>query len=326
VPIDIRAAFIYKGNMNPIPAQPNLLQYPISDLYLFPVYATRAVYQTATGQQAPAFNSAQPIKQWFDPSPNGQPYLIFDTTAGQLITLPLAASVASTVNLPGSYNYPAYVETPTDATVNCAGGYVAPTPILPATLCLKSEAIAIAAAIAPLFPGKTVTVADGSAVGVFFSAYPTDEPRRQWSILVNGVSPSGAGLNLYAKTLMLQSYSAGVGAPGHYVYQPAPGEPANDPTFAWIQDPQVTTAPAGAMTLPVPIRQLLPNEEFVLMPPHDPAFGSLGSQWMVARTDVATAAAQALATLQSELVAYNETPGVTQQLALTPVVMEGLGA
>jgi len=41
---------------------------------------------------------------------------------------------------------------------------------------------------------------------------------------------------------------------------------------------------------------------------------------MVARTDVATAAAQALATLQSELVAYNETPGVTQQLALTPVV------
>jgi hypothetical protein len=74
------------------------------------------------------------------------------------------------------------------------------------------------------------------------------------------------------------------------------------------------------MTLPVPIRQLLPNEEFVLMPPHDPAFGSLGSQWMVARTDVATAAAQALATLQSELVAYNETPGVTQQLALTPIV------
>lgn len=303
------------------PAQPNAAQYPISDLDLFPVNITRAAYQAATGKQAPAFNAAQPIKQWFDPSPSGQPYLIFDTTAGKLVSLPLPPSVASQPNLPGAYNYVAYVETPTDATVQCAGIYgVAATPINPDTLCLQSEAQAIAVAISPFFPGKTVTVVDTSEIGIFYSVYPAEEPRRQWTILVNGVSPSGGYIPLYAKTLLLQTYASGVGAPGHWIYAPIQGEPATALYLQWIYDAPITAAPANATTLPCPIRPLLPDEQFVLVPPHDPAFGSMGSQWMVARTDVATAAAQALATLQSELIAYNETPGVTQQLALTPVV------
>ena len=292
--------------MSTSPAQPNLRQYPISDLYLFASYSTRPAYVAAAGTQAPPFNPALPVKQWLDPAPSGQPYLVFDTTAGKTLELPIPASVAGAVNLPGTYNYPAYVETPTDAMIDCVASYVASTPIDPSTLCLQAEAQAIASAITPLFPGRTVTVADGSAVGVFFSAYPTDEPRRQWCLLVDGVSPSGAGFNLYAKTLMLQSYSAGVGAPGHWFYGPIQDEPATVLYIQWVEDPQVTTAPAGAITLPAPIRPLLPAEEFELIPPPDPLFGT--ATWMVVRTDMQPAIT--LAQIQQLVAQYNEQPGV----------------
>lgn len=41
----------------------------IETLYLFPVYQTREAYKAATGGEAPAWNSAKPIKSWFDPNP-----------------------------------------------------------------------------------------------------------------------------------------------------------------------------------------------------------------------------------------------------------------
>jgi len=42
-------------------------KYSISNLYLFPVYATREEYQKATGQEAPAWNPYRQPKCWFDP-------------------------------------------------------------------------------------------------------------------------------------------------------------------------------------------------------------------------------------------------------------------
>jgi hypothetical protein len=280
---------------------------PISSLYLFPVYPTRAAYLAATGQAAPPFDPKQPVKQWLDPAPNGQPYLMFDTTAGKLLSLPLPAAVASVLNLPGAATYATFVETPTAATQNCP--YVAPTPLDPATLCLETEAQAVASAIAFLFPGKTVTVAQ-EVYGMFYAVFPAAELRRQWCILVNGVSPSGAGLNLHAKTLMILSYIGGVGAPGYWIYAPASGEPANDPTLQWIPDPHANTPPVGALTLPVPISPLAANQQFVLVPPNDPAFASGGSTWMVAT--IPPPAVITLAQVQQLVAQYDAQPGVTQ--------------
>ncbi len=42
-------------------------KYSITNLYLFPTYATREAYQAATGQEAPAWNPYRPPKSWFDP-------------------------------------------------------------------------------------------------------------------------------------------------------------------------------------------------------------------------------------------------------------------
>src|ERR1035438_1557892 len=115
---------------------------PLSSLYLFPVAPPRAAYLAATGQAAPPFDPKQPVKQWLDPAPNGQPYLMFDTTAGKLLSLPLPAAVASAVNLPGAATYATFTETPTDATLNWPYGVA--SPIDPATVCLQAEAQAIA--------------------------------------------------------------------------------------------------------------------------------------------------------------------------------------
>jgi hypothetical protein len=284
---------------------PSLNLTPISALYLFAVYLTRASYQATFERQAPPFDPTKPVKNWFDRDANGQPYLMFDTTAGKLITMPLPAAIASSVNLPGSYNYPAFVETPTDATQNCLVSEIAPTPIDPATLCLQTEAQAIAKAIAFLFAGKTVTVAQ-QAYGMFYGVFPADELRRQWCILVNGVSPYGAGFDLHAKTLILGRDSGGVGAPQHWIYAPADGEPANDPTVQSIPDEQITLVPAGAMTLPVPIEPLAADQQFVLVPPSNALFGQ--ATWMV--ETIPPPPVVTLAEVQQLVAQYNAQAGV----------------
>src|ERR1035438_3983508 len=148
---------------------PSLNLTPISALYLFAVYLTRAGYLAVTGNQAPPFDPTKPVKNWFDPAPNGQPYLMFDTAAGKLITMPLPVSIAATVNLPGTYNYPAFVETPKDAMQNCMVSEIASTPIDPATLCLVPEAQAIAKAIAFLFPDRKSTRLNSSHLGISYA-------------------------------------------------------------------------------------------------------------------------------------------------------------
>jgi hypothetical protein len=51
----------------------------------------------------------------------------------------------------------------------------------------------------------------------------------------------------------------------------------------WVSDPPVTVAPANAVTIPVPIRPLLPNEQIVHLP--GSLFNQAGS-WVVQRTDL----------------------------------------
>lgn len=290
--------------MSTTPAQPDLLQYPISDLYLFPNYADRPAYLAAVGTQAPPYHPALPIKGWADPAPSGQPYLMFDASAPPAYTVELAVpeSAAETVNLPGAFDYPAYVETPTDAQMVGPYGSIG---LIPANeVCMQADAQAQASAIAFLYPGKILSVVDNSNTGIIQTVYGKD-PRRQWGIAADGVL-----LIEYAQSLIEASAQYGVGAPGHWALVPLVGaDAAFGPQLTWVEDPQVTAAPANAVTLGVPIRALLPNEQFRLVnnDPSQPIFGT--PTWMVVRTDLAPAIT--LAEVQQLVTQYNAQPGVT---------------
>ena len=251
----------------PQPTQPNQPQYQISTLDLFPVYATRAAYQQATGQQAPPFDPSRPLKGWADPAPNGQRYLVFDSTAaatGYVRQITLTPAQAAQLNLPGIYNYPAYVAPPTDAVEAGPSGPIGPAS--PDQICLQADAQAIANQIAPLYPGQTITVVQENS-GLFHYVYGLD-PRRQWYIQVGNQA-------FNAQALIEAQNGHGAGAPGHWAL--------TSPGLNWVSDPPVTVAPANAVTIPVPIRPLLPNEQIVHLP--GSLFNQAGS-WVVQRTDL----------------------------------------
>lgn len=251
----------------PQPTQPNQPQYQLSTLDLFPVYAARAAYQQATGQQAPPFDAAQPLKTWADPAPTGQPYLVFDSTAaatGYVSQIGIPAAQASLLNLPGVYNYPACISAPTDAQE--VGPFGPIGSVSPDQVCLQADAQEVANEIASLYPGQTVSVVQENS-GTYHYIYGVD-PRRQWYILIGNIT-------YLAQTLIESKNSHGVGAPGHWTL-PSTG-------LNWVYDPPVTSAPPNAVTFPVPIRPLLPNEQIVNLP------GSLFNQagtWVVERTDL----------------------------------------
>jgi len=251
----------------PQPTQPNQSQYQISTLALFPVYASRAAYQQATGQQAPPFDPSQPLKGWADPAPNGQPYLAFDSTAvatGYVRQMTLSTAQAAQLNLPGAYNYAPYVSPPTDAVE--VGPYGPIGPASPDQICLQADAQAIANQIAPLYQGQAVSVVQENG-GLFHYVYGLD-PRRDWYIQVGNQA-------FNAQALIAALNGHGAGAPGHW------GMASGG--LNWISDPPVTVAPANAVTIPVPIRPLLPNEQIVHLP--GSLFNQTGS-WVVERTDV----------------------------------------
>lgn len=275
-----------------------MTQFPISDLDLFTNFATRAAYLAGMGKQAPPYNPALPIKGWADPAPTGQPYNVFDTTLGQVVQMSVPASSAG-VNLPGVYNYPPFVAVPTDATEWGPFGEIGQ--VQPNTVCMQAAAQALAAAIAPLYPGKTVSVVDSTSMGIFRVVYGQD-PRRQWGITV---SPGGPAFT-FAEALLELTYANGVGAPGHFAIVSG--------KLTWLADTPVTTAPAGAVTVPVPIGPLPPGctFQFVNDDPSQPLFGS--PIWMVVQT--AAVPAITLAQVQALVAQYNAQPGVAD-IAIT---------
>jgi hypothetical protein len=250
----------------PQPTQPNQPQYQISLLDLFPVYATRAAYQQATGQQAPPFDATQPLKGWADAAPTGQPYLVFDSTAtttGYVSQMTLTPAQASQLNLPGVYNYPAYIAPPTDAVE--VGPYGPIGTVSPDQICLQADAQAVANEITPLYAGQTISVVQENN-GLFHFVYGLD-PRRQWYIQVGNQA-------FLAQALIEARNAHGVGAPGQWVLTAG---------LNWVSDTPVTTAPATAVTIPVPIRPLLPNEQIVHLA--GSLFNQAGS-WVVERIDL----------------------------------------
>jgi len=89
------------------PAQPNVLCYPLSDLYLFPEFTTAEQWETANpGQTLPPFVPTNPQKGWADTSPttlaadpdSDIPYLVMGGS-GKTKTIYLSPAVAQVVNL-----------------------------------------------------------------------------------------------------------------------------------------------------------------------------------------------------------------------------------
>jgi hypothetical protein len=278
----------------PQPIQPNQPQYQLSTLDLFPVYASRAAYQQATGNQAPPFDPSRAPQYWECQSQAGKSgtvtYLIVDTTdaaTGYLGQLTITAAAAASVNLPGIYTYTPYVSALTDAIVVGPFGFVGTAS--PDAVCLQADAQAVANAIAPLYPGLTPTVAQGNS-GVYHYIYGVD-PRRVWFIQI--------GTHTYlAQGLIEAQYSHGIGYPGAFQLQ--------NNALIWVAGTPVTQPPANEQAVAVPIRQLLPNEKIVEVPPSNPLFGQ--PSLMVERTDLPQPAvpeteAQQLADLKATLAA-----------------------
>jgi hypothetical protein len=256
----------------PQPAQPNQPQYPLSTLDLFPVYASRAAYQQATTNQAPPFDPTRPPQYWEDLSQAGKTgtvtYLIVNTAnaaTDYLGQLTITAAAAASVNLPGVYTYPPYVSAPTDAIEVGPFGTVGAAS--PNTVCLQASAQAVANAIAPLFPGLTPTVAQ-QTTGVYYYTYGVD-PRRVWYVQVGTQS-------FIAQALIEAQNSHGVGYPGSFQLQ--------NGAVNWVAGTPVTQPPATQASVATPIRQLLPNEEIVQVPPSNPLFGQ--PTFVVGRTDL----------------------------------------
>ena len=219
-----------------VPAQPNLAAYGVQDLALFKT-CTRESYHAAFGIQAPAWDPTRLKKTWFDSTVdvsapgNVAVYKI----AGQetLKQMVMPAREAATVNLPGAVTYPTYIVAPTHATRGAS-------PVNPDYLSLESEARALMATL-----GATALIEEGSTP-VFPVVYPPEEPRRMWSIVVNG-RVENAGI------LRLNLNSKGVGAPGKWSSSPL--------GLVWVPAPEPPTGLDD--TRPprdMPLRDLLPNE------------------------------------------------------------------
>ena len=222
-----------------VPPQPDKEVYGFAELALFQTY-TRETYLAAFGVQAPAWNPSRPSKFWFDSTAsaagNVAAYKIFavdSTGTWALQQLVLSAAEAASVNLPGSVTYAPYLIAPTSAT---RGGSTQNAKYLS----LESDARTLMAAF-----GATGLVDEGATI-YYPIAYPPDEPRRSWAILLNG-HQQNVGELLAARN------GRGVGSPGHW--------DTSQGFAVWIPDPP---APNGLddqrPPRPLPVRDLLPNE------------------------------------------------------------------
>lgn len=244
------------------PAQPDAAYYNPQSLALFQTF-TRDTYKTAFGVDAPAFDASRAPKTWFDSTvdlsdpANVAVYKILgkDTTgAFTLKQMVIPCTEASTVNLPGTISYPAYVVAPTQAT---RGG----SAINPNYLSLQADAQNLMAAI-----GGTSLVDEGNLL-MFPAVYPADEARRWWSIVWKNTTVN-AGL------LLIDRNSQGVGAPGQWDLT------GTEPK--WVP----TVAATGNSLAPrdMPLRALLPNEQLQAGPM---------AMAQVVRTDLVAASQQA---------------------------------
>lgn len=218
---------------------------PVSSRYSFPVYLTRAA-AVAAGIDPGTFDPSLPIKQWKDPSASGAlvTYAVADPTAkasGYVSMIGLPAAQADALNLPGVETYSTYVPAPCMAQEAGEAGNIGGPTDISSIVCSQIAAQAFLSAIAGLYAGKTLALVQAFAQGVNAYYYVYPDSRRPWQFSVNGVV-----INTFIQQFIAMQNANGAGAPGSWVLG-STGAPV------WTPAPQITEAPAGAITLPIPI-------------------------------------------------------------------------
>lgn len=261
-----------------IQAQPDYPYYSEDVLNLFVIF-TRASYEQFYGVQAPNFDATQPAKYWQDDAaatlaasqtvtyneyvqapgsaePEGPPATIAPFT--------IAAGVAATVNIPGDETYPPYTPAPTTATY---GGAL----INPEVFSTQDQGLAIVAALG--LPASALIDATWTAAGP--DGYAANgEMRRMWAIILPGDPTNRAW---YVGDLLVTEYANGIGYPGSWSIV---NEANGVPEIVWTPanpGPDGISAGVPMTSVPVPVRPLFPNEEFVIA-----AIGAV----MIRRTDL----------------------------------------
>ena len=224
------------------PPQPSQAFYGVQELELFKTF-TRETYRSAFGVEPPLYDPARVIKAWFDSTvdtSNPGNVVVYKIVAQDqsgnwgLRQMVMPALEAATVNLTGAPSYPPYVVAPTKATRGGSG-------INALYLSLSSEADEIKNEIGAL------SLLDEGNTAVFPVVYPSDEPRRAWDAVFKG-QPLNVGLLLAAKN------ANGVGAPGHW--------DTSGSDAVWVPDPPPPTGLDDTRPpRPIPVRDLLPNEQ-----------------------------------------------------------------
>lgn len=188
----------------------------LSARYRFPQY-TRASFQAAAGMQAPAWNPAYPIKDWFDPEAKPGADSTYEVWNGSLVSPALVAltipgAEAATVNLPGTPTFAPYEVEPTLATkqVHFAGLAFTPSAVDPRTLSTRADADRLA------WIAGAAVVDPTAAPNQFLIFTWAGETRRPYVLMPAGVQgdPTAVGQNV--GQLLASVSAAGVAAPGHW--------------------------------------------------------------------------------------------------------------
>lgn len=236
------------------PPQPDAAAYSVFDLYQFKTY-DRETYRRAFSKSAKSFDPSRRVKTWFDstktcddPDEVSTYKSISSDKAGNPVTkqLVISSCEASTVNLTGIETFPRYEVQPTGAIIK---GYklddeiIADLPLDPITLSTRWEADQLASEI-----GVSMRLTEFMLPPPYSYFWPRDENRRQWKI-----GPYFAGQLIAAKN------NYGVGRPGKWVVR---GE-----MVEWSPDALGPTGESDSRpAVPVPVRDLLPNEKLVPNP------------------------------------------------------------
>lgn len=222
--------------------------YPITELYITPVFRDRADYEARTGSQALPFDAARKKQYWMDEETAGQPpaaireYHVFQHGVNKIEKIQVPAATAASVNIPGRYVYPPYSVEPTTAVIVGPNG---PEQLNAAILSDRADADRLAAELGgqvvenPIFSPGSPWVIDWRG-----------ETRRVWQIRLDRHLLSAA-------LLLKRQASHGVGAPGRWEIEP-------DGTPLWIHEPSAVDNSLGELY--PPIRPLQPNEAIHIPP------------------------------------------------------------
>ena len=222
----------------------------------FPQY-DRASFQAAAGIQAPPWNPAYPIKDWFDPDARAGVDSTYQVLNGSvmspaLISLTIPGAEAMTVNLPGTPTFAPYQVEPTVATkqVHFAGLAFTPAAVDPHTLSTRSDADRLAAI------AGAAAVDPTAAPNPFLIFTWGGEMRRPYVLMPPGLTGDSTAVGQNVGQLLASMNAAGVASPGHWDV-----EQLAKRILAWVPE----TAKSGldvTARVPEPM-QLNPGESLV---------------------------------------------------------------